>query len=39
LTATQETTRARDLGLPFDGKPGKFNAITDISGVEVGLQL
>lgn len=28
--------RARDLGLPFDGTPGKFNAITDIPGVEVG---
>ena len=28
--------RARDLGLPFDGKTGKFNAITDVSGVEVG---
>jgi D-aminopeptidase len=28
--------RARDLGLPFDGVTGKFNAITDIAGVEVG---
>jgi D-aminopeptidase len=28
--------RARDLGIPFDGTPGKFNAITDVSGVEVG---
>ena len=28
--------RARDLGLPFDGKPGKFNAITDVPGVEIG---
>ncbi len=28
--------RARDLGVPFDGSPGKFNAITDVSGVEVG---
>jgi D-aminopeptidase len=28
--------RARDLGLVFDGKPGQNNAITDVSGVEVG---
>ena len=28
--------RARDLGIPFDGKPGKLNAITDVAGVEVG---
>ena len=28
--------RARDIGIPFDGKPGKFNAITDVKGVEVG---
>lgn len=28
--------RARDLGIPFEGKTGKFNAITDVSGVEVG---
>jgi L-aminopeptidase/D-esterase-like protein len=28
--------RARDLGIPFDGKPGLFNAITDVKGVEVG---
>jgi D-aminopeptidase len=28
--------RAWDLGLPFDGVTGKFNAITDIPGVEVG---
>jgi D-aminopeptidase len=28
--------RARDLGLPFDGVTGEFNAITDVSGVEVG---
>jgi D-aminopeptidase len=29
--------RARDLGLPFDGTPGSYNAITDVAGVEVGL--
>ena len=28
--------RARDLGLPFDGTPGRDNAITDVPGVEVG---
>ena len=28
--------RARDLGIPFDGTPGLFNAITDVKGVEVG---
>src|SRR5258708_5731911 len=28
--------RARDLGVPFDGTPGPFNAITDVSGVAVG---
>ena len=29
-------TRARDLGVPFDGIPGKLDAITDVRGVEVG---
>lgn len=28
--------RARDLGVPFDGNRGQFNAITDVKGVEVG---
>ena len=28
--------RARDLGIPFEGTPGKLNAITDVPGVEVG---
>src|SRR5436305_3880059 len=28
--------RARDLGVPFEGTPGKFNVITDVAGVEVG---
>src|SRR5262245_14917062 len=28
--------RARDLGIPFDGKPGALNAITDVAGVLVG---
>ena len=33
---TAPKPRARDLGLPFPGTPGTFNAITDVSGVEVG---
>ncbi|WNH08819.1 hypothetical protein [Thalassobellus suaedae] len=28
--------RARDLGVPFVGRTGEFNAITDVKGVEVG---
>ena len=28
--------RARGAGIPFDGIPGAFNAITDVPGVEVG---
>ena len=28
--------RARDLGVPFEGTPGAFNAITDVPGVLVG---
>lgn len=28
--------RARDLGVPFEGKPGPANAITDVKGLEVG---
>src|SRR5687767_15755418 len=33
----QSVTRARDLGVPFEGTPGPLNAITDVRGVEVGL--
>src|SRR5881296_2645446 len=35
-TIEHKQVRARDLGIPFEGKPGKFNAITDVAGVEVG---
>lgn len=28
--------RARDLGIPFEGVTGRYNAITDVPGVEVG---
>ena len=30
-------TRARELGIRFDGEPGTLNAITDVPGLEVGL--
>jgi len=32
----QAKPRARDLGVPFDGETGPLNAITDITGVEIG---
>jgi len=28
--------RARSIGIPFGGRPGRWNAITDVPGVEVG---
>src|SRR5438552_6863101 len=31
-----KVVRASDLGVPFDGTPGKLNSITDVPGVEVG---
>ncbi len=34
--AESKIVRARDLGVAFEGTPGTFNAITDVSGVEVG---
>ena len=37
LPAAAAEPRARDLGIPFDfGTPGRWNAITDVPGVEVG---
>jgi D-aminopeptidase len=36
VSTTQAEGRARDLGIPFEGRPGPLNAITDIPGVEVG---
>jgi len=36
IPAPPKIERARDLGIPFDGTSGKFNAITDVPGVEVG---
>src|SRR5205823_3490336 len=35
-TTQTKIVRARDLGIPFEGTPGKLNAITDVPGVEVG---
>lgn len=29
-------TRARNLGVPFEGTPGDLDAITDVAGVEIG---
>jgi L-aminopeptidase/D-esterase-like protein len=31
-----QKSRARDIGIPFNGTTGRFNAITDVKGVEVG---
>ena len=31
-----EKPRARDIGVPFEGEPGRRNAITDVTGVAVG---
>ncbi len=36
LAPAQARPRARDLGIPLPGTPGPADAITDISGVEVG---
>jgi len=34
--AGQSAGRSRDLGIPFHGTPGRYDAITDVRGVEVG---
>jgi D-aminopeptidase len=34
--SSPSSDRARNLGVPFDGTPGRLNAITDVEGVEVG---
>lgn len=36
LAHADPTPRARDIGVPFEGTPGTWNAITDVPGVEVG---
>ncbi|MEV8451611.1 P1 family peptidase [Streptomyces sp. NPDC052095] len=33
---SEERVRARELGIPLTGRPGPWNAITDVPGVEVG---
>lgn len=36
VQSNSQKPRARDLGIPFYGKTGELNAITDVKGVEVG---
>jgi D-aminopeptidase len=36
MSALAPVVRARDLGVPFVGAPGRLNAVTDVDGVEVG---
>ena len=36
LETPSRRKRARALGIPFEGTPGNYNAITDVPGVEVG---
>ena len=36
ISFAAEQPRARDLGIPFDGRPGPWNSITDVAGVTVG---
>ncbi|HLW36314.1 MAG TPA: P1 family peptidase [Chthoniobacterales bacterium] len=36
VIAERKAVRARDLGVPFEGTPGALDAITDVTGVEVG---
>lgn len=35
-TASLAAVRAREAGVPFEGRPGALNAITDVAGLEVG---
>ncbi|HEV7308183.1 P1 family peptidase [Ensifer sp.] len=37
-TSTPSSARARDIGLPFSGRTGRFNAITDVDGIAVGFR-
>jgi D-aminopeptidase len=36
VAAKAQKPRARDIGIPFEGTPGKYNAITDVKCIEVG---
>lgn len=38
MAVSQPKPRARDLGIPFEGTTGTYNAITDVKGVEVGFK-
>ncbi len=38
VAVSQPKPRARDLGIPFEGTTGTYNAITDVKGVEVGFK-
>lgn len=36
VSAISGAERSRDVGVPFEGNPGEWNAITDVTGAEVG---
>jgi D-aminopeptidase len=36
VASAQSPVRARELGVPFEGTAGRYDAITDVAGVEVG---
>jgi len=36
IPGASQVSRARDIGIPFDGTPGPLNAITDVAGLMVG---
>ena len=36
INSVSAKPRARDIGIPFEGRPGPLNAITDVNGVSVG---
>lgn len=36
MSIFSQAKRARDIGIPLEGEPGPYNAITDVAGVEVG---
>lgn len=38
MTTNKTKPRGRDLGLPFNGRTGTHNAITDVSGIGVGFR-
>jgi L-aminopeptidase/D-esterase-like protein len=36
VSSIRAAERARDLGVPLEGTPGEWNAVTDVKGIEVG---